>query len=373
MVSASVPPSSPSSSPSNRRASASATLAALALLFLACSSEAAPPPPSGGPSAGETASTAVARVGSRTLTQADLEEIAAAELAQIENQRYQVMERGIARLVDEALLAAEAERLGKTPEDLMAAEINGAVEPVTDEEVAAWYEANQSRIGPRPKEQVLPQIRQFLERQRADGRRAAYLASLRERFPVEVFLEPPRMELDLARATYKGSEAAPVTLVEYSDFQCPACQRVNPDLARLKTEYGDRLRVAFVQNPLTSIHPQAFKAAEAALCARDQGRFWEMHDALFADQGNLEEDALVQRARSLGLEAEAFETCLDSGEHTATVRADLDSALARGITSTPSIFINGRPVQLMGGTPIFDQLARVVDDELARAERGADG
>lgn len=115
--------------------------------------------------------------------------------------------------------------------------------------------------------------------------------------------------------------------------------------------------------PLTSIHPEAFKASEAAHCAGDQGKYWEYHDRLFIDQRALQPPALKQHAAALGLDAAAFETCLDSGKYTQRVQAGLDTGTRLGIESTPTIFINGR--QVSGAQP-FEVFQSIVEDELQR-------
>lgn len=128
--------------------------------------------------------------------------------------------------------------------------------------------------------------------------------------------------------------------------------------------YGDKVRFVWKDFPLTSIHPEASKASEAAHCAGDQGKYWEFHDVLFANQRALQVDRLKGYAKDLGLEAEAFASCLDSGKYASRVGTGLQEATALGLASTPSIFINGRLV--MGAQP-FEVFQSVVDDELQRA------
>jgi protein-disulfide isomerase len=116
--------------------------------------------------------------------------------------------------------------------------------------------------------------------------------------------------------------------------------------------------------PLTSIHPEAFKASEAAHCAGDQGKYWEYHDRLFQNQRALQVEALKKHAADLGLDASAFDSCLDSGKHTHRVRTGLEEGMTLGVGSTPSVFINGR--LLMGAQP-FEAFQAIIDDELQRA------
>jgi protein-disulfide isomerase len=128
--------------------------------------------------------------------------------------------------------------------------------------------------------------------------------------------------------------------------------------------YGDKVKLVWKDFPLTSIHPEAFKASEAAHCAGDQGKYWEYHDRLFQNQRALQVDALKKHAVDLGLAAGAFDTCLDSGKYADRVRTGLEEGTALGVQSTPSLFINGRLV--MGAQP-FEAFQQIIDDELQRA------
>ena len=139
-----------------------------------------------------------------------------------------------------------------------------------------------------------------------------------------------------------GNADAPITIVEFSDYQCPFCKRhFTNTLSVLKTNYidKDKVRYVFRDFPLDSIHPYARKAAEAAHCAGDQGKFWDMHDVMFNNQGELMQDNLKGFAHDLKLEVEAFNACLDSGKYAKTVEADVAAGFAAGVTGTPKFFI----------------------------------
>ena len=147
-----------------------------------------------------------------------------------------------------------------------------------------------------------------------------------------------------------GPATAPVTLVEFSDFQCPFCQRVEPTLKQLRAKYGDKLRIVWKDFPLTQIHPQAFKAGEAGHCAGDQGKYWEYHDRLFENQQALQPADLKKHATDLGLDAAAFASCLDSSKYGERVRDGVSLGTSLGVNSTPTVFINGR--RLSGAQPL---------------------
>lgn len=338
-------------------------------MVAACAAQPESSAQEGGTAGGDTV---VAEVMGEKITQAQLEAEAAdtlkqvdAQLAQCQKQaeqnRYQVLESGLAQLVENKMLDAEAEARGVTRDELVAAEIEAKITPVTDAEVDAWYTENQARIGNRPKEQIAPQIKQFLEQQRQAEARQAYMGTLEEKYDTRVLLEPPRVQV-AATGPAKGPENAPVTIVEFSDFECPFCSRVNPTLAQVRETYGDKVRIVFRQYPLP-IHPNAQKAAEASLCAHEQGKFWEMHDLMFEQQRQLGVDALKAKASQLGLDAEEFNQCLDSGEFADEVQADLEAGSEAGVSGTPAMFING--IAVSGAVP-YEQIATVIDDELDR-------
>ena len=174
---------------------------------------------------------------------------------------------------------------------------------------------------------------------------------------------PVRTEVATAGYPARGPATAPVTIVEFSDFECPFCGRLFPTLKAVENLYLDRVRIVYRQFPLRRIHPLAQKAAEASLCAHEQGRFWQMHDSLFGDQEHLTVDALKARAVELKLDTTAFNACLDSGKQAAAIDKDLAEGAKAGVTGTPAMFINGR--MIVGAQP-FTAIQAVIDDELQR-------
>ena len=161
-----------------------------------------------------------------------------------------------------------------------------------------------------------------------------------------------------------GRAGAPVMIVEFSDFQCPYCQRLAPTLDKVVETYGDRVQLVFRQFPL-GIHANAQKAAEASLCAAEGGKFWEMHDKMFENIHSLASDELKELARSIELDSGAFDECLDSGRYADQVASDIEAGRLAGVTGTPAIFINGR---FLSGAQPFEKIASVIDDELERRQ-----
>jgi protein-disulfide isomerase len=276
---------------------------------------------------------------------------------------HEVLEASLRELVRRRLLEREAERTGTTVAAVQA-RIQDTAQPISDEDVEQFYERNKARIRD-PFANVAGQIRTYLERQALRFAQNDFFALLEDRFAVEYLLQPLRFAVATDGFAATGPADAPVTLVEFSDFECPFCARFLPTLTRAKEEYAGRLRVVFRHYPLTGIHPHAQKAAEASLCAGDQGKFWEMHDLMFAEQGALSVPALKEKAGRLGLDQDTFDRCLDSNRHYETVRNDLRAGTAVGVSGTPALFVNGR---FLSGAVPFESLAAIIDDELARQE-----
>jgi protein-disulfide isomerase len=160
-----------------------------------------------------------------------------------------------------------------------------------------------------------------------------------------------------------GPADAPITIVEFSDFECPFCQKWNAEVfGKIKEQYSDQVRIVYRDFPLESIHANAFPAAEAANCANEQGAFWPYHDKLFSMEKGLSQQAYTQYASDLGLNLDDFSACLESGKYKQEVQADFDFAANLGVRSTPTFFING--IALVGAQP-FEVFQEVIEKELA--------
>ena len=309
----------------------------------------------------------LATIDGEVLTLADLDDLIGDELATLEvtygTQRYQLLQAGLEQAIRQRLIEAEAERQGTTYDELLAARLGDI--SVSEAEVANWYQANQARLQGRPLEMLRPAIRQFLVEQQQESVLSDLAAELSDGREVEVHLEPFRVDVATAGHPSWGPEDAAVTLVEFSDFECPYCGGFTQTLQQIKNDYEGRIRVVYRQFPLTQIHPNAMKAAEASLCAAEQDRFWPLHDLLFADQQGLGVAQLREKARQVGVDGGAFDACLDSGKYLEQIEGDLQAGSRLGVTGTPAVFINGRPLE--GGAVGYEVIAELLDDELESA------
>ena len=272
-------------------------------------------------------------------------------------------DRQLDKLVDEHVLALEARARHTTTQALLDAQ-HGT--PISDADVRFFYDQRRADIN-ETFETAAPKIREFLEKSASEGPRHRYLEGLRRKYHVVIALEP-RREPVAANGPSRGPDDAVITIVEFSDFQCPFCGRLEPVLVRVLAKYPRTVRLLYRNYPLPELHSQAEKAAEAGLCAKEQGKFWEMHDLLFAEQATLSVQDLKDKARRLGLDTAAFSACIDSGTMSEAVKADVREGEALGIQGTPGTFINGR---FLSGAVEESDLTAIIDDELERAHRVA--
>ncbi|HEV8629769.1 MAG TPA: thioredoxin domain-containing protein [Thermoanaerobaculia bacterium] len=286
---------------------------------------------------------------------------------QFQQARQKALRTALDQLIEDRLLDLEAKATGKTKEVLVAEGTKAKATPVTDAEIDEFYAQLQKQRpqGLPPKEGIAAQIKTHLQQQKDEGARQAFFDGLRTKYKVEAFIDEPRLAIETEGHPAKGPTTAPVTIVEFSDFECPYCSQVVPTLRQIEEHYGDKVRLVFRQFPL-NIHPHARKAAEAALCANEQGKFWEMHDAMFGDQKALEVADLKKKAQTVGLDATKFDTCLDNSKFAPDVKKDERAGVLVGVNGTPAMFINGR---LLSGAQPYEALASVIDEELAKAAK----
>jgi predicted DsbA family dithiol-disulfide isomerase len=315
----------------------------------------------------------IAVVNGEVITEDQVQAAAREDLAALELKRAQfetelarnkstAMENALEEIVTQKVLDAEAKKKNMTPDQLVNTEVDAKVAVPSDEAVEQFWTENASRINI-TKEQALPQIRQYLQQQDRQRNLSAYVEKLKTAYKVESFFEPARTDVASQDHPVRGLAKAPVTIVEFSDFECPYCGALYPTLKDIEKNYADKVRIVFRQYPLTSIHPNAEKAAEASLCANEQQKFWELHDAMFTDQHNLSVSALKEKAVQLKLNTEQFNTCLESGKYVEAIRKDVAEGSKVGVTGTPAMFVNGR---FLSGAQPYDEIVKIIDDELRR-------
>ncbi len=333
---------------------------ALAVL-LACAACTRPPAPQKPAAAdGEV----VAEVGSTPITRAELDAKAESRLGRLRQEEYELRRDVLDQMIDERLLEKEAAARGISTADLLRDEVERQVGPPAGAEVDAVFEANKARLGGRSRAEVLPQIEKMLRERAQATRREELMKQLREKAGVRVSLVPPRSEVTVpANAPTLGPARAPVTIVEFADYQCPYCHRAQATIDQVMRQYADRVQLVHRDFPLDG-HGQALPAARAAHCAGEQGKFWDYHRSLMTVPGDLSHPDLLARAAGFKLEAGSFTACLASNRYDALIRDSVEAGNRMGVTGTPTYFVNGR--MLTGARPLED-FQRIIDAELGRA------
>ena len=341
---------------------------AAALGALACTSPSTTQAKAGGTPAADP-NAPVAKIGTDVISGKELEDYAKGELKkldqQFQEQTYQLKRQALDTMIMKRLVDEKAKAAGKSPDEYVQGEIMARVGPVTDAEVQQVYDAAkaQGRDLP-PLAQVKDTIVRYIQQQKGQAVAQAYYDKLKADAKVEILLPPyraPRQQVE-AKGPSRGPANAPVTIVEFSDFECPYCGRAEETVAEVMRVYGDKVRLVFRDLPLPN-HTNAPKAAEAAHCADDQGKYWEMHAKLFANQRALEVPALKGYAKDLKLDQAKFDKCLDSGAKAALVEEGRKAGSEAGVNGTPAFFVNG---VLISGAQPFDAFKEVIDAELAQ-------
>jgi protein-disulfide isomerase len=276
--------------------------------------------------------------------------------------RHELLEQRLEQILDKRALALEAKAQGTSDESVLA---DIKTPAVTDEEIRAFYEAHKLQLD-KSFDEMQAEIRPYLAHQHETDATRKFYDGLRERYQITTLLAPYRVAV-AADGPSRGQADAAVTIVEFADFQCPFCRQAEVTLRALLSRHPNDVRLVFRQLPLKSLHPNAVAAAAAAVCADHQGMFWQMHDAMFADQSALSVPALQGTAKRLGLDMERFSTCLSDSATRALIKQDLNAANEMNIIVTPYFLIDGRP--LSGSVP-EEQFESIIADELQRLKGG---
>ena len=308
----------------------------------------------------------VATVGSHKITESELDAKIKPEMSALESKIYDLKHQALESMADEYLIEQAAKKANMSVPDYLKKEMEGKSTKVTEADAHKYYDQRKGPGTP-PFDQIKSRLIAALQNQSDQEEREKVLASLRKDEPLKVLIKAPRIEVASAGHPSIGPANAPVTVVEFSDFQCPFCKRVEPSLKQVRDKYGDKVRLVYMDFPLP-MHNHALDAAKAGRCAAEQGKFWPYHDAMFADQSKLSPEDLKTLAKTLGLDTNKFNTCFDQAKYEAGVRADMNQGKALGIDGTPAFFINGR--MLVGAQPVesFDQM---IDEELSDKDSGA--
>lgn len=280
-------------------------------------------------------------------------------LFDLEEELFRTKEQAINEYIEGRLLDAESKKQNLPVEQLLEKEAGGTTEAVSDKDVEDFLSSKGLTLNdPRIRKD---DVRDYLKYRKKFEKRQSYVSKLRANSKVKLMVQEPQSpKLSVETAGYPtwGNANAPVTIVEFSDFECPYCSRAVPTIDRIKKEYGpDKVRIIFRDMPLPS-HPRANFASLAAHCADEQGKFWEFHDTLFQNQRKLEDSDLKEYAKQHNLDGAKFASCYEAKKHQGTIEKSKAEAQKLGIQATPSFVINGT---LLQGAQPFERFKEKID------------
>ena len=303
----------------------------------------------------------VAAVDDVKITADTLDERVGDRLLAALTQAYTIKQQILEQYIDELLLKREANRRQVSVAQLIRSEIDERIKPVTESDAIAVIESrNPPAFSPSRAEEQAAMA--DLKARRTARRRTEFSQEQREAYHFRNLLPAPRSRGAVRSHYSRGPEGAPISLVVFSDYQCRYCLALHKTIQQLAEEFPNDIRVTAKQFPLPS-HPRAQGAAEAALCAGEQGRFWQMDDALYDEAALVENGEVAKIAQRVGLDTGRFTACLQSGRSAAELRTDKAEASALGISATPTMLLNG---QLISGTRPYDALKGIIMTEIER-------
>ena len=309
---------------------------------------------------------AVAVVNGKAITAAEIDKRVASSLLPLRQQEYDIRSKAVKEIAIERAMTSEATRRGITVDELIKREVDAKVVQPDEEEIKLMLRVLASRL-PKDPDEARKVVIESLRGQKIEERASQFHNEILAHANFEMRMIPPRAKIAItASDPTRGDSTARITVVEFSDFQCPYCIRSQNTLREVQKQYAKDVRLVFKQFPLQDLHEHARMAAEASLCARDQGKFWQLHDWMFENGAKLSREAVVAAAPSLSIDGASLGKCMDDHLHAADVDRDVALGEDIGVNGTPFFFINGR--LLTSGNSLAD-FREVIDDELRIAKK----
>lgn len=303
-----------------------------------------------------------AKVGDREITGAELDVAAEKDLMPMATQIYQIKKRVLDQMIEKELYEQEAKATGKSVDEIKV-QPQATFATVSDDAIEVYYDSNAAKFQGKPLDQVKEQIRNMLIQQKADKAKAEFLSQLKKKFPTQIFMLEPKVEIDIADHPWRGAKDAKVTIVEFSEFQCPFCKKFMPTTDQIVKDYPNDVKHVFRHNPLP-FHNNAKAASKASICADRQGKFWEMRAALFENQQALDEVSNRASAEKIKLDMSKYDNCMKDPEVDKYLEKEVQYAQSVGARGTPTSFVNG---VLFSGAKPYEELKRVVDEKLGKS------
>lgn len=312
-----------------------------------------------------------ASVAGQVITYDELVQPVASRIHDLQQQIYRLERDRLDSLVAKMVMEKEAEKQGKPLQEFVKEVAAAQSITVDDQEVESYYTENRPRWVDYkgPEQELMSQIRAYLQQQKIQQRVFEYAKALGPQYDLMIYLKEPQspsIHVSIGKDDpVFGPENAPLTIVEFSDYQCPACRRNHEVVRELRQVYKDRIKWVFKDFPMPG-HKWAKGAALAARCAAEQGKFWQYQDLLFSSQEELSTDRLTQLATELGLQLETFSQCLNAGKFQAHLEKDIEEGKKFGLNTTPTLVINNR---LVSGAPPPDRFKQIIDEELEKLRK----
>lgn len=287
-----------------------------------------------------------ATVNGAPITSGEVEDALQPIIFESQEQVYSLRKQSLDAKLNDMLLDQEAKKRNMTPKAVYDAEVTAKLKPVSEEDARKLYDDNKAKLNG-TYEQLKPQIIPYLQEQQQRKAEADFAEQLRKAATVQIILrepDPPVLAIATDDQPSRGSATAPVTIIEFTDYQCPSCAKSQPIIEEVAKEYGDKVRLVARDFPLEQ-HTNAAKAAEAAEAAREQGKYWEYVAVLFKNQTALEVAKLKEYATQVGLDRTKFDQALDSGKFADKIQRDMREGMKLGVSSTPTVFINGKRIR----------------------------
>jgi len=305
----------------------------------------------------------VATVGEHRITQDEVDRKILQSFSA--SQLYDFRKNALDTLVNDYLLQQAAKQAHLTPDQYLKREIHPA--KITEADAQKFYNDNKPRFGTTTFDQIKQRLIPALQQREDSQQMSQVIAKLRAAQKVKIALAAPHVQVASAGHPSVGAKDAAITMVEFGYFQCPFCRASETSVKEVRAKYGDKVRLVYMDFPL-GIHAHAMDAANAARCAGEQDKFWQYHDAMFADQSKLAPADLKASAAKLGLDAKKFDACLDKTKYQSQIQQDMAEGTKLGVTGTPTFFINGR--EITGAQPA-QKFEDIIDDEIAKGEHPA--
>jgi protein-disulfide isomerase len=310
----------------------------------------------------------VAKIGNEEITEDALIGDDKLDFFELKKREYDLKMDRLNKLLVDKLIGAEAKKANMSLDEFINKKVTGGEIKISDKDYKKFVAEKhipESQINPQIKERIMA----YLQGSKKQEMVTAYVAKLTKGSPVEVYFNKPKMQVnvEVGNSPIFGKKGAPITVVEFSDFQCPFCSRAADTVTQLKKKYGDKVQLAFKHFPLP-MHHEARPAAEASMCVNEQGsdKFWKFHDAMFKNQDKLDKASLEKYAKDSGADVKKFNECVNGKKYADIVQKDMEYGEKIGVKSTPTFFVNG---QIVSGAVPIETFSDIIDEELAEKKK----